>query len=98
MITVIDYGMGNIRSVVKAVEKYTVDVRVSNNPESIKTSKALVMPGDGAFGMAMEHLKQMGWIEPLERIYRSRADTFSVFVLAFNCFFHPVMNSDFTKD
>jgi imidazole glycerol-phosphate synthase subunit HisH len=65
MITVIDYGMGNIRSVVKAIEKYTVDVRVSNNPESIKTSKALVMPGDGAFGMAMEHLRQMGWIEPL---------------------------------
>jgi imidazole glycerol-phosphate synthase subunit HisH len=65
MITVIDYGMGNLRSVVKAVEKYTSDVRVSNDPGSIKTSRALVMPGDGAFGMAMDHLRQMGWVRPL---------------------------------
>jgi imidazole glycerol-phosphate synthase subunit HisH len=65
MITVIDYGMGNLRSVVKALEKYTSDVRVSSDPWSIKTSKALVMPGDGAFGMAMEHLRQMGWVDPL---------------------------------
>jgi glutamine amidotransferase len=78
MITVIDYGMGNIRSVVKAVEKYTADVRVSNNPESIKTSKALIMPGDGAFGMAMEHLKQMGWIEPLNEFIASGGYFFGI--------------------
>jgi glutamine amidotransferase len=78
MITVIDYGMGNIRSVVKAVEKYTADVRVSNNPESIKTSKALIMPGDGAFGMAMEHLKQMGWIEPLSEFVASGGYFFGI--------------------
>jgi len=65
MITVIDYGMGNLRSVVKAVEKYTSDVRVSSDPASIATSKALIMPGDGAFGHAMENLTQMGWVEPL---------------------------------
>ena len=65
MITVIDYGMGNLRSVVKAVEKYTAAVRVSDDPASIRDSKALIMPGDGAFGMAMENLKSGGWIEPL---------------------------------
>jgi len=65
MITVIDYGMGNLRSVVKAVEKYTSDVRVSSDPASIATSMALIMPGDGAFGHAMENLTQMGWVEPL---------------------------------
>jgi len=67
VITVIDYGMGNLRSVVKAVEKYTPDVRVSADPASIETSKGLIMPGDGAFGMAMEHLGSLGWIEPLRR-------------------------------
>ncbi|MCP4135695.1 MAG: imidazole glycerol phosphate synthase subunit HisH [bacterium] len=66
MITVIDYGMGNLRSVVKAVEKYTDAVRVSSDPESIKTSDALIMPGDGAYGMAMEHLEDLGWIAPLK--------------------------------
>jgi len=67
MITVIDYGMGNLRSVVKAVEKYTSEVQVSSEPQSIASSKALIMPGDGAFGQAMENLTQAGWIEPLVR-------------------------------
>jgi imidazole glycerol-phosphate synthase subunit HisH len=65
MITVIDYGMGNLRSVVKAIEKYTPDVRVSSDPASIRDSAGLIMPGDGAFGMAMQHLREMGWLEPL---------------------------------
>ncbi len=66
MITVIDYGMGNIRSVVKALEKYTADVRVGRGPETISGSRALVLPGDGAFGMAMEHLNGEGWTGPLK--------------------------------
>ncbi len=65
MITVIDYGMGNLRSVVKAIEKYTSDVQVSSDPQSIATSKALIMPGDGAFGQAMENLHALGWVQPL---------------------------------
>ena len=66
MITVVDYGMGNLRSVVKAVEKYAPDVRVSSDPASIKDSKALIMPGDGAFGAAMENLTARGWVDPLK--------------------------------
>jgi glutamine amidotransferase len=65
MITVIDYGMGNLRSVVKAVEKYTDRVQVSGDPASIEGSDALIMPGDGAFAMAMKHLREEGWIDPL---------------------------------
>ena len=66
MITVIDYGMGNLRSVVKAIELYTNDVQLSNDPSVIAKSNALVMPGDGAFGQAMENLTSMGWVEPLK--------------------------------
>jgi len=66
MITVIDYGMGNLRSVVKAIELYTDEVQVSSDPSSISKTDALIMPGDGAFAMAMENLKSMGWIEPLK--------------------------------
>ncbi len=65
MITVIDYGMGNLRSVVKSVEKYTSQVQVSSDPAIIEESRALIMPGDGAFGMAMQHLRDMGWVGPL---------------------------------
>jgi glutamine amidotransferase len=70
MITVIDYGMGNLRSVTKAVELFTEDVHISSNPSSIETSHALIMPGDGAFGRAMEHLRELGWIEPLKEFIR----------------------------
>jgi glutamine amidotransferase len=65
MITVIDYGMGNLRSVEKAIELYTPDVQISNDPASIRDSKALVMPGDGAFGAAMKNLHAGKWINPL---------------------------------
>jgi len=66
VITVIDYGMGNLRSVVKAIEKFTDQVRVSSDPKSIESSKALVMPGDGAFGPAMDNLERGGWLKPLK--------------------------------
>lgn len=71
MITVIDYGMGNIRSVVKAVERYTDRVRVSQDPSSIDESDALIMPGDGAYGQAMENLGQLKWTEPLKEFIRN---------------------------
>jgi glutamine amidotransferase len=67
MITVVDYGMGNLRSVEKAIELYTKDVRISQDPRDIKDSKALVMPGDGAFGAAMTNLRDRGWIEPIKQ-------------------------------
>jgi imidazole glycerol-phosphate synthase subunit HisH len=67
VITVIDYGMGNIRSVVKALELYTNDVSVSDSPDCVISSDALVLPGDGAFGAAMQNLSERGWIEPIKK-------------------------------
>jgi len=66
MITVVDYGMGNLRSVVKAVELYTDSVRVSNSPDAIYESKGVILPGDGAFAMAMDNLERLKLIEPLK--------------------------------
>jgi len=78
MITVIDYGMGNLRSVVKAIEKYTDRVRVSADPESINSSDGLVMPSDGAFGMAMKNLREAGWITPLKNYILSGGYFFGI--------------------
>lgn len=66
MITVVDYGMGNLRSVVKAIELFTSNVTVSSDPSSVSESKALILPGDGAFAMAMENLHSAGWVDPLK--------------------------------
>ena len=66
MISIIDYGMGNLRSVAKAFELYHDNVRIINTPKDILKSKALVLPGDGAFAMAMENLEEQGWLKPLK--------------------------------
>lgn len=71
MITIIDYGMGNLRSVEKAMELFTDDVRIASDPGSLETSSALVLPGDGAFGRAMVNLSRLGWVEPLKRFIGS---------------------------
>ncbi|OHD64208.1 MAG: imidazole glycerol phosphate synthase, glutamine amidotransferase subunit [Spirochaetes bacterium RBG_13_51_14] len=78
MITVIDYGMGNLRSVTKAVEKFTAQVAVSDDPASIEKSDALIMPGDGAFGMAMENLTGRGWIEPIQEFILNGGHFFGI--------------------
>jgi glutamine amidotransferase len=66
MITVIDYGMGNLRSVTKAFELYTDKVVISSNPDTIYESDGVVLPGDGAFPQAMENLEKNNWITPLK--------------------------------
>ena len=67
MIIVVDYGMGNLRSVTKAFELFTDKVIVSSNPDSIYESTGIVLPGDGAFPQAMENLEKKNWIEPLKK-------------------------------
>ena len=59
-ILVVDYGMGNLRSVSKALEKVGFRVKVSSDPEDVKKAKAIVLPGVGAFRDAVENLKRMG--------------------------------------
>lgn len=58
MIAIIDYGMGNLRSVQKAFELYCSEVRVSASINDILASDKIVLPGVGAFGKAMEELQK----------------------------------------
>ncbi len=59
-IAVIDYGMGNLRSVSKAIEHIGAKVIVTENIKKILSAKALVFPGVGSFGPAIEYLKARG--------------------------------------
>jgi len=49
MIAIIDYGMGNLRSVEKGFLKVGADVRVTNKPEDVLKADGIVLPGVGAF-------------------------------------------------
>ncbi|WP_457570087.1 imidazole glycerol phosphate synthase subunit HisH [Desulfurobacterium sp.] len=58
MIAVIDYGMGNLRSVSKAVEYVGGDVIVTDDKEKIKDAEAIILPGVGAFKDAVKNLRE----------------------------------------
>lgn len=61
MITVIDYGMANLGSVRKALEKVGATVRVSADPDDLRGSSHVVLPGVGAFGDTMDNLRATGF-------------------------------------
>lgn len=65
MIAVIDYGLGNLRSVAKSFETLDVEVEVTNNLKKISKAKAIVLPGVGAFGRGIKNLKNLNLISPI---------------------------------
>lgn len=65
MVTILDYGAGNVRSVVNAVKALGQDVRMVKAPYDILNAEKLIFPGVGAFGEVMKALKDMRLIEPL---------------------------------
>lgn len=61
----VDYGMGNIRSVTKAFETAGAAVEVTHNPRTIAEAEAIVLPGVGAFARGMENLKKLNIISSI---------------------------------
>lgn len=71
MIAIVDYNMGNLASVRNAFTKLGEDTVVVSNPSEFKNYDKLILPGVGAFGDAMEHLRQRDMIEPLKEYAKS---------------------------
>ena len=65
MVTIIDYGSGNLRSVQKALERVGVEGRITDDPNVVAESSRLVLPGVGAFGDAIRALRGRGLVEPI---------------------------------
>ncbi len=65
MIHIIDYGMGNLRSVAKAFEHLGIDAKICKSPDEIIDIEKMVLPGVGAFRDAKQHLEEQGFIEPI---------------------------------
>ncbi len=64
---IIDYGMGNLASVLRALEECGADVVLSKDPESLLSAHRAVLPGVGAFGLGMQNLNAAGWPEYIHR-------------------------------
>jgi imidazole glycerol-phosphate synthase subunit HisH len=68
MIAIIDYGMGNLRSVQKGFEKIGAEAIVTADPQVVLQSDKVVLPGVGAFRDCMRNLEQAGFVDPILKI------------------------------
>ena len=71
MIAIVDYNMGNLASVQNAFAKLGEKTVVESDPEKFKDYDKLILPGVGAFGDAMEHLRDRNMIEALRDYAKS---------------------------
>lgn len=66
MIAIVDYEMGNLRSVHKAFETQGYNASVTSSADAIKKADGLVLPGVGAFGDCLKNLREKGLLEPIK--------------------------------
>ena len=78
MITLLDYGAGNVRSVINAIERLGEQVRLVAVPGDIDQAERLVFPGVGNYGALMRTLREKGLREPLVRYLRSGRPFFGI--------------------
>lgn len=71
MITVVDYGMGNLRNVQRALEHLGSEVLVTSDPEAVRRATTLILPGVGAFGEAVSRIDGLGLRAPILEHARS---------------------------
>lgn len=71
MIAIVDYGMGNLRSVQKGLEKAGYQAVVVRDPEALPDARGVVLPGVGSFGDTMKNLKERGFAEVIPDLVAS---------------------------
>lgn len=67
MITIIDYGLGNIRAFQNVYERLSIPVKVARDPGELENATKIILPGVGSFDYAMSQLNKSGMREVLER-------------------------------
>jgi glutamine amidotransferase len=68
MIAIIDYGMGNLRSVQKGFEKIGSEAVITDDPRVVLQAERVVLPGVGAFRDCMHNLEEGGFVEPILKV------------------------------
>ena len=78
MIAIIDYGMGNLRSVQKAFENVGARAAITSNKDEIAKAGKVVLPGVGAMQPAMDRLKELGLVETIKASVESGRPFFGI--------------------
>ena len=68
MIAIVDYGVGNLRSVQKGLERAGAEAVVTGDPMKLKLAAGVVLPGVGAFGEGMAQLEARGLVLPIDQV------------------------------
>ncbi len=66
MIALVDYGMGNLGSVEKALRHVGLDPTITSRPADVEAAEAVVLPGVGACGDCMDNLGELGLVDPVK--------------------------------
>ncbi|MFQ5916252.1 MAG: imidazole glycerol phosphate synthase subunit HisH [Candidatus Binatia bacterium] len=72
MIAIVDYGMGNLRSVQKGLECVGYRAEVTREPQRIASAQGVILPGVGAFHACMKNLKRFGLVEPVQEVVQKK--------------------------
>mmetsp|Transcript_8098 Transcript_8098/g.19337 ORF Transcript_8098/g.19337 Transcript_8098/m.19337 type:complete len:544 (+) Transcript_8098:57-1688(+) len=77
-VTILDYGAGNVKSVINAIQKLGYTVKPVQSPSDIETAQRIVFPGVGAFGSCVEALQKHGFFEPLKKYLQEDRPFFGI--------------------
>ncbi len=77
-ITIIDYEMGNLKSIYKCLKHLNIEAKITDNPKLILDSDGVILPGVGAFGDAMMHLKEKNLIPIIKQLIKDNKPLFGV--------------------
>lgn len=78
MIVIVDYGMGNLRSVSKAIESIGYACKISSQPDEIANADKLILPGVGAFCDAIANLQSNDLVSPIRDFLSARKPFFGI--------------------
>lgn len=78
VISIVDYGMGNLHSVQKAVQSLGLQTELISTADQVEAAERLILPGVGAFGDAMSGLAERGLVTPLRDFARSGRPLFGI--------------------
>lgn len=68
---IVDYGLGNIGSVIRGFNRAGIETKMSRDLDEIKNADSLILPGVGAFGDAMKKLRELDLVEPIREYAKS---------------------------
>jgi len=78
MITIVDYGAGNLRSVVNAITRLGYQSKITSNPSEVLSAQVVILPGVGAAADTMQNLEALNMVEPIRQFIAEGRPFFGV--------------------